>query len=120
MEALDNVRFLSTLERHFKTLAFGTISAMTESLPSLLNGLRMVWLISRHYNTDETMTPLLRRIVNELVERITSEVGMKPTLRFARNDPAAARALLLQVSGAGFCVDIHCVYSRRISERCRL
>ena len=75
VEAHDNVRFLGTLERHFKTLAGGgSLAVVTESLPSLLNGLRLVWLISRHYNTDETMTLLLKRVVNELVERTTSEV----------------------------------------------
>lgn len=52
-EAKDNVRFLSTLERHFKHLAqCPSFPQVTEQLPSLVNALRMVWVISRYYNTD--------------------------------------------------------------------
>lgn len=51
IEARENVRFLSTLERHFKNLQhtndFGVIN---DTIPSMMNSLRMVWIISRHYN----------------------------------------------------------------------
>jgi dynein heavy chain, axonemal len=51
----DNVKFLTTLERHFKNITVGSFSTILDTLPSLMNAIRMVWIISRHYNTDERM-----------------------------------------------------------------
>jgi dynein heavy chain, axonemal len=59
LEAKDNVKFLTTLERHFKHLSDGTLTTISDGMFSLLNGLKMVWVISRHYNTDERMSPLM-------------------------------------------------------------
>jgi hypothetical protein len=38
VQARDNVKFLNTLERHFKALATGSLSVMLDTLPSLMNG----------------------------------------------------------------------------------
>jgi hypothetical protein len=66
-EAKDNVRFLSTLERHFKNITYGAnFHVVLETIPSMMNALRMVWIISRHYNRDERMVPLMERIAWEL------------------------------------------------------
>lgn len=54
-EAKDNVKFLTTLERHFKHLAEGAFTVVSDGTLSMLNGLKMVWVISRHFNTDERM-----------------------------------------------------------------
>jgi dynein heavy chain len=96
VEARDNVKFLNTLERHFKNLATGSLAAMLDTLPSLMNGLRMVWIISRHYNTDEQMLPLMKRIVNELTDRVASEVNVKSILRLARSNPEEALTTMRQ------------------------
>ena len=45
VEARDNVKFLTTLERHFKTLETGSLTAMCEALPPLMNALRMVAIL---------------------------------------------------------------------------
>jgi dynein heavy chain, axonemal len=47
MEAKDNVKFLTTLERHFKYLTDGSFSVISDGMFSMLNGLKMVWVISR-------------------------------------------------------------------------
>lgn len=53
-EAKDNVKFLTTLERQFKNLASTEgLTIIEETLPSLMNGLRLVWIISRHFKEDE-------------------------------------------------------------------
>eukprot|EP00731_Ephydatia_muelleri_P035324 Em0114g8a len=66
-EAKDNVKFLGTLERHFKNIAHGANFAIVlDTIPAMMNSLRMVWVISRHYNTDERMVPLMERIAWEL------------------------------------------------------
>jgi len=48
-EAKDNVKFLNTLERQFKILASEGLVGVEETLPSLMTGLRTIWIISRHY-----------------------------------------------------------------------
>ena len=94
-EASDNVKFLSTLERLFKTLATAPLNTVIEALPSLFNGLRMVWVISHGYSTDDAMLPLLRRIASELSERVTSEVGsLKALFRAAATEPTEVLSVL--------------------------
>ncbi|EDV22455.1 uncharacterized protein TRIADDRAFT_50643 [Trichoplax adhaerens] len=81
-EAKDNVRFLSTLERHFKNLTHGSgFSVVIDTIPSMMNALRMVWIISRHYNRDERMIPLMERIAWELAERASRVINVKTILR---------------------------------------
>jgi dynein heavy chain len=80
-EAKDNVRFLSTLERHFKNICYGTsFHTVTETIPSMMNALRMIWIISRHYNKDERMVPLMERIAFELSERVSKVINLKTIL----------------------------------------
>ena len=82
LEARDNVKFLSTLERHFKNLAHGANFAIVlDTVPALMNSLRMVWVISRHYNTDERMVPLMMRIAWELCERVARVVNVRTIFR---------------------------------------
>ena len=82
VEAKDNVRFLLTLERHFKNLAHGaSFKVILETIPSLMNALRMVWIISRHYNRDERMVPLMERIGWELAERVAKVVNIRTILK---------------------------------------
>lgn len=42
-----------------------------DTIPSMMEALRLVWIISRHYNVDEKMIPLMERIIWELTERVT-------------------------------------------------
>lgn len=82
-EAKDNVRFLSTLERHFKNLALGaSFNIVLETIPSMMNALRMVWIISRHYNRDERMVPLMERIAWELSERVSKIVNVRTIFKY--------------------------------------
>jgi dynein heavy chain len=57
-ETKDNVKFLGTLERHFKNIVTGSLGSIQDYLLSLMNAIRMVWIISRHYNRDERMVIL--------------------------------------------------------------
>ncbi|TPP59989.1 Dynein heavy chain 10 axonemal [Fasciola gigantica] len=69
-EARDNVKFLALLDRHFKTLTFGTSFAVIgDTLEPLMQALHMVWVLSRYYNQDENMVSLL--------EPITAVIGKK-------------------------------------------
>ncbi|NXY61839.1 DYH10 protein, partial [Callaeas wilsoni] len=89
MEAQENAKFLSTLERHLKNLSAGTgVDVISNTIPSLLNALRVVWIMSRHYNRDERMVPLLERISWEISARARKVVDL-PTL--FKEDIAAAK-----------------------------
>ncbi|XP_055003053.1 dynein axonemal heavy chain 10 [Sorex araneus] len=82
MEASDNVRFLATVERHFKNITHGTsFHVVLESIPSMLSALRMVWIISRHYNKDERMIPLMERIAWEIAERVCKVINLRTLFR---------------------------------------
>ncbi|OQR86956.1 flagellar inner arm dynein 1 heavy chain alpha [Achlya hypogyna] len=83
IEAKDNVKFLTTLERHFKNLAVGSFSTIADTLPSMMNAIRMVWIISRHYNTDERMVPLMERIASEIADKVAGAVNIHTILRKA-------------------------------------
>lgn len=81
-EAKDNVRFLSTLERHFKNICYGSsFHVVAETLPSMMNALRMIWIISRHYNKDERMVPLMESIAHELTERVSKVINVRKILK---------------------------------------
>lgn len=78
VEAKDNVKFLMTLERHFKIIAHGaSLQSVTDTMLAMVNSLRMVWVISRHYNTDERMVPLMERIAWELCERVARVIDIR-------------------------------------------
>jgi len=96
IEARENVKILSTLERHFKNLSAGSVQTVLDTIPSMMNGLRLVWIISRHYNTDDQMLPLMKRIVNELVEKVSSEVNLKVILTLAKTNPEEALRVMSQ------------------------
>jgi len=98
LEAKDNVKFLTTLERHFKYLATGSFQTVIDSMFAMLNGLKMVWVISRHYNTDDRMSPLMESIGKTLVRRVKDEVRLSDLLALdfstARKTVLEARELL--------------------------
>ena len=48
-----------------------------DTVPSMMNALRMVWIISRHYNNDERMVPLMERIAWELAERVARVIQVR-------------------------------------------
>lgn len=78
VEAKDNIKFLMTLERHFKIIAHGaSFASVMDTIPAMMNSLRMVWVISRHYNTDERMVPLMERLAWELCERVARVIDVK-------------------------------------------
>ncbi|NWS90944.1 DYH10 protein, partial [Toxostoma redivivum] len=89
MQAQDNAKFLSTLEHHLKNLSTGTgVDVISSTIPSLLNALRLVWIMSRHYNRDECMVPLLERISWEISARVRRVVDLQTLFK---QDIAAAK-----------------------------
>ncbi|CAM9474002.1 unnamed protein product, partial [Phaeothamnion confervicola] len=93
VEAKDNVKFLATLERHFKNLSAGSFAAVLDTLPSMMHAVRMVWVISRHYNTDERMVPLMEAVAAELAGRVERHVDVRTVLQ---RPPEVARQLITE------------------------
>ena len=81
IEAKDNVKFLTTLERHFKNIVNGSFTTIADTLPSMMNAIRMVWIISRHYNTDERMVPLMELIASDIASKVQREISIRSILQ---------------------------------------
>ena len=81
VEAKDNVKFLATLERHFKHILHGSLLQIIDTLPSMMNALRMVWVISRHYKEDHRMEPLMVRIAWEIANKISALINVRTIFR---------------------------------------
>lgn len=48
-----------------------------DTIPEIMNGLRLIWILSRHYNSDERMASLMECIAWELSERVTRVVNIR-------------------------------------------
>ena len=94
VETNDNVRFLQTVDRHFKILASGSLSAVKDTVSGMISALQTIWIISRHYNTEARMLPLLLGIEEKLIEKVTAEANLKSVLRM----PRASGVHLLQTA----------------------
>ncbi|NXD25400.1 DYH10 protein, partial [Spelaeornis formosus] len=78
MQVQDNAKFLLTLERQLKNLSTGTgVDVISNTIPSLLNGLRLAWIMSQHYDKEEHMVPFLERISWEISTRVRKVVDLQ-------------------------------------------
>lgn len=66
-EAKDNVKYLFTLQRFIEPLYSGTVSSIIDTLPALLNSIKMIHTIARYYNTTERMTNLFAKITDQMI-----------------------------------------------------
>lgn len=57
-EAKDNVKYLQTLEKFIEPLYDGNPDTIKETLPGLMNSIKMIHTIARYYNTNDRMTKL--------------------------------------------------------------
>eukprot|EP00940_MAST-03C_sp_MAST-3C-sp2_P002393 g2393.t1 len=73
-EAKDNVKYLFTLEKFLEPLYKGTPSAIIDTLPALMNSIKMIHTIARYYNTTERMTTLFVKITSQMITRCTSHI----------------------------------------------
>jgi len=45
-----------------------------ETIPSLMNGLKMVWIISRNYKNSEKMQELISLITDEIADKVQNSI----------------------------------------------
>ncbi len=75
-KAESNVQFLSSLEAPCARLAQAELAAVPQLLPGILDLLRMIWVLSPHYNTPDRMTSLLRKVSNEVINRCRHHIDL--------------------------------------------
>jgi hypothetical protein len=66
-EANENVKHLTTLNKHFEDIFSGTPQAIAEALPNLLSKVKMVRLMSKYLQNTKNMTGILVKITNRLI-----------------------------------------------------
>lgn len=66
-EAKDNAKYLYTLERFIEPLYTGTAETIIDTLPALLNSIKMIHTIARYYNTPERLTGLFCKITDQMI-----------------------------------------------------
>lgn len=66
-EAKDNVKYLTTIERFFEPLYGNDPGAIIDTLPALINGIKMIHTIARYYGTTERVTRLFMKISNQMI-----------------------------------------------------
>jgi hypothetical protein len=55
------------LERFIEPLYEGNPVTIRETLPVLMNSIKMIHTVARYYNTDERMTGLFVKITNQMI-----------------------------------------------------
>lgn len=72
--AKDNVKFLNTLLRQFRNLEAEGIDGVEETIPQLMNGLRLIWIISRHFKKNDRMKDLIQTITEEISNKVQNHI----------------------------------------------
>ncbi|XP_057328415.1 dynein axonemal heavy chain 10-like isoform X2 [Microplitis mediator] len=81
-EARENNKFLFTVLRYFKLITESNeLQVINEALPSLMEGMKMIWILSKYFNTEERMTLLLESISWQLCENIKNTLSVKELFR---------------------------------------
>jgi len=76
VEANNNLKFLQLITEPCQALSVAEPRDIPGILPHLLNCIRMIWTLSRFYNTEERLTGLLRKISNEIINRCCAKISL--------------------------------------------
>nr|CCA21283.1 inner dynein arm heavy chain 1beta putative [Albugo laibachii Nc14]CCA21656.1 dynein heavy chain 2 putative [Albugo laibachii Nc14] len=80
IEANDNLRFLKKVSPICEELSRASPSEVPPLLPKLLNVIRLIWLYSTYYNTEDRITSLLRKISNEVIAVCCRKISLQDIL----------------------------------------
>jgi len=74
-EAKDNVKYLSTLERFFEPLFGRDPAAIIDTLPPLMNAVKMIHTIARYFGTTERITKLFMKVTNQMIATCKTSIN---------------------------------------------
>ncbi|KDO21171.1 hypothetical protein SPRG_12952, partial [Saprolegnia parasitica CBS 223.65] len=58
-------------------MAKATPSEIPALLPKLLTSIRLIWMYSRYYNTEDRITSLLRKVSNEIIALSAKTISLR-------------------------------------------
>lgn len=74
-EANDNLKFLNTLAEPCRKIENSRPRDIPQLLPEVLFSVRIIWEMSKHYNTEERMKGLLTKISNQIIKRCRAQIN---------------------------------------------
>jgi dynein heavy chain len=74
-EANNNLQFLLCLEQPCRKIEQSKPKDIPGILPEVLNSVRIIWELSKHYNTPERMKGLLTKISNQIIKRCRARIN---------------------------------------------
>lgn len=86
-EAKDNVKYLVTLEKFIKPLESGTPEEIMETLPALMNAIKMIHTIARYYKNSTKLTNLFIKITNAMINNCKDRILSCELSQSALKDP---------------------------------
>ncbi|KAJ5066878.1 intein-containing dynein axonemal heavy chain 10 precursor [Anaeramoeba ignava] len=74
-QARENTKFLDSLENHIDIIVSShSLREIAENMPNLFDSLRLIWILSKFYNTDQLMFELLQLIILDIEQAIQFKV----------------------------------------------
>eukprot|EP00210_Caulerpa_lentillifera_P007994 g7633.t1 len=70
----DNLKFLNCLRQPCEKLASASPVEIPSTLPPIVNTIRVIWNLSRFYNTSERISSLLTKLSNEVINRCRAQI----------------------------------------------
>lgn len=74
-EAEDNLRFLNLLNEPCRKMETAQPKDIPKMLPEVLNSVRIIWELSKYYNSNERMKSLLTKISNLIIKRCRGKIN---------------------------------------------
>ena len=68
------MRFLDNLRKVIEPLYTDSPTSIADTMPALMNSMKMIHTLSRHYGTETRMTNLFQRITNQLITRCKEDI----------------------------------------------
>jgi dynein heavy chain len=100
-EAKDNVKYLVTLEKFIKPLDSGTPEEIMETLPALMNAIKMIHTIARYYKNSQKLTNLFGKITNAMINNCKDRIIELDAERKDLNTKASTQAQQQHMDGHG-------------------
>ena len=98
-EAKDNVKYLATLEKFIEPLYDGTPETIKDTLPALMNSIKMIHTIARYYNTNDRMTGLFVKITNQMIQNCKTNILFYKKMRENNGQAQTATSKKMMMMG---------------------